>query len=90
MLDDKAEAKQFRYDMIECRKAIEEAEDVLKESGLTNDTLITAIIYSVDWEKVTDNFKLLTEEELCEKHNVMYKNGGLCDICMDEQEAADE
>jgi len=59
-----AEADDFRDMVIERDGThLEKAEEFLRESNLSNDTLVDAILHSVDWDDVIERFEKATERE---------------------------
>ena len=54
---DETEAKTYSFDVIEEGEYMDGAEMFLRETGLTNDTLIEAIMNTVDWDNVIEIFK---------------------------------
>jgi len=53
-----AEAQDFAFEVIEESEHLDKAEEFLRESNLANDTLVDAILHSVDWDDVIERFKI--------------------------------
>ena len=54
---DESLAKTFAFEVIEESEHMDKAEDFLRNCNLANDTLVDAILHSVDWDDVIERFK---------------------------------
>ena len=58
---DEPDAKTFAFEVIEESEHLDRAEEFLRLSNLVNDTLVDAILNSVDWDDVKERFKTAIE-----------------------------
>ena len=54
---DESDANTFAFEVIEESEHMDKAEDFLRNCNLANDTLVDAILHSVDWDDVIERFK---------------------------------
>lgn len=67
---DEPDAKTFAFEVVEETEHINKGEEFLRNCNLANDTLVDAILHSVDWDDVIERFKTAIdyeeeEEETC-------------------------
>jgi hypothetical protein len=95
---DESDAKTFAFDVIEENEHIDKAEEFLRNCNLDNDTLVDAILHSVDWEDVIERFKRgidywEPETRTCYKCSGIYtheteeadkEDTGFCGACLEK------
>ena len=54
---DEPDAKTFAFEVVEETEHINKGEEFLRNCNMSNDTLVDAILHSVDWDDVIERFK---------------------------------
>jgi hypothetical protein len=60
---DESDAKTFAFEVIEESEHLDKAEEFLRNCNMANDTLVDAILHSVDWDDVLERFKKAIDYE---------------------------
>ena len=98
---DEPDAKTFAFEVIEESEHLDKAEDFLRNCNLANDTLVDAILHSVDWDDVIERFKKAIdywepETRKCYKCFGIYTHeteeadkddSGFCESCIKKMDA---